>query len=374
MNMNLGEKLKILRKGHDLTQEQLAERLGISSQAVSKWETNSSYPDISILPVLANFYGVTTDELLGVDISKNKEKIEAYTNEMFDLYRDWKLKEMVDVARKACAEFPGDDELLYNLAWALGEAQNVIRTKTENLDEAILIAERILADSRDTGLRLRATSLLSYLYHWKGNDDKALDYAYELPALTQTSSYVIGRLGLKKGEENIKYARSLIESYFRAIVENIKILCDFDTPSEKTNISTEMRVEMLRDMMRIQESVFGKDLLFENFSAMQICYTIASLYLIIDKTNEALDYLKKAFEYACKYEDYDEKSQYSSALMFGEKPYEKNMYSQGAYQDLLSELTDENSSKKYGVLKNSYQYKTIINQLEKRVRNNNSGS
>lgn len=369
MNVNLGERLKILRKDHDLTQEQLAERLGISSQAVSKWETNSSYPDISMLPVLANFYDVTTDELLGVDIMKNKEKIDAYVNEMFNLYRSWKLKEMVDVARKACAEFPGDDELLYNLAWALGEAQNVIRTKAEGLDEAILIAERILTDSRDTSLRLRATSLLSYLYHWKDDDDKALEYAYKLPALTQTSSYVIGRLGLKKGEEKINYARNQIESHFRSITENIKILCDFENPSETTDISTESRIEMLKNMMRIQTAVFGENLLFENFSAMQSCYTIASLYHIIDKTNEALDYLKKAFDYACKYEDYDEKSCYSSSLMFGEKPYEKFMYSQGAYQDLLNELTDENSSKKYGALKNNYQYKSIIDQLEKRSRN-----
>lgn len=63
MYINLGEKLKSLRKGHDLTQEQLAELLGISSQAVSKWETNASLPDISMLPVIANFYGVTTKEL-----------------------------------------------------------------------------------------------------------------------------------------------------------------------------------------------------------------------------------------------------------------------------------------------------------------------
>lgn len=367
MYVNLGDKLKTLRKGSDLTQEQLAERLGISSQAVSKWETNSSYPDISMLPVIANFYGVTTDELLGVDITKSKEKIEAYINKMFELYGDWKLKEMVDVARKACAEFPGDDELQYNLAWALGQAQNVIRTKTENLDEAILIAERILNNSRDTSMRLRTTSLLSYLHHWKGDDDKALEYAYELPGLSQTANYLIGRLGLKKGEEKIKYARNQIGSYYRVMSENIRILCDFDAPTEVSDISAEDRIGVIKSMMQIQTAVFGQDLLFENFSAMQCCYTIAALYLTEDKTDEALDYLEKAFGYAEKFECYDEKSCYSSALMSGEKTCERSVYSQGAYQDLLCEFTDEDSAKKYVILKNRKRFKTIINLINKRV-------
>ena len=68
----LGIKIKVLRKRMNITQEDLAERLGVSFQAVSKWETNAAYPDISMFPVLANFFNVTTDELLGVDLSKKK--------------------------------------------------------------------------------------------------------------------------------------------------------------------------------------------------------------------------------------------------------------------------------------------------------------
>ena len=78
-----------------------------------------------------------------------------------------------------------------------------------------------------------------------------------------------------------------------------------------------------------------------------------------------MDYIEKAFEYARKYEYYDEKSSYSSELMSGEKPYEHSMYSQGAYQDLLNELTDEDSAKKYGKLKNRKRFKTIIDMIKK---------
>ena len=61
--MKIGEKIKKLRKKHDITQEQLSEQLGISFQAVSKWENNIALPDIMLIPVLAVFFGVTTDYL-----------------------------------------------------------------------------------------------------------------------------------------------------------------------------------------------------------------------------------------------------------------------------------------------------------------------
>jgi transcriptional regulator with XRE-family HTH domain len=61
--MNLGEIIKKLRMQKDMTQEQLAEYLNISSQAISKWETNVSLPDITLVPVLANIFDVSADVL-----------------------------------------------------------------------------------------------------------------------------------------------------------------------------------------------------------------------------------------------------------------------------------------------------------------------
>ena len=63
--MTLGKRIMQLRKRLGLTQEQLAERVGVSAQAVSKWENDLSCPDISLLPVLAEIFGITVDELLG---------------------------------------------------------------------------------------------------------------------------------------------------------------------------------------------------------------------------------------------------------------------------------------------------------------------
>lgn len=64
MNETIGSRISKLRKGKNMTQEELASLMGVSSQAVSKWENDVSCPDISLLPQLAKVLGVTTDELL----------------------------------------------------------------------------------------------------------------------------------------------------------------------------------------------------------------------------------------------------------------------------------------------------------------------
>ena len=74
--MTVGSKIRLLRTNKQITQEQLAEVLNISGQAVSKWESDTSSPDISMLPILADYFGITIDELLGHRLNSltNKEK------------------------------------------------------------------------------------------------------------------------------------------------------------------------------------------------------------------------------------------------------------------------------------------------------------
>lgn len=64
MNINLAKNLKRLRKQREMTQENLADFIGVSFQAVSKWERGEGYPDITLLPVIANFFGVTLNSLV----------------------------------------------------------------------------------------------------------------------------------------------------------------------------------------------------------------------------------------------------------------------------------------------------------------------
>lgn len=77
--MNIGNNIVVLRKKKGITQEELANELGVSAQAVSKWENNSSCPDVSLLTKIADYFGVSVDALLRaqeediVDLAEEKE-------------------------------------------------------------------------------------------------------------------------------------------------------------------------------------------------------------------------------------------------------------------------------------------------------------
>ena len=86
----LGDRIKFHRKRLGMTQEQLAERMRVSAQAVSKWENNQSCPDISILPELAGVFGISVDELLGRGAAREAEIVEP--EEEHDSHYTWNWK------------------------------------------------------------------------------------------------------------------------------------------------------------------------------------------------------------------------------------------------------------------------------------------
>ena len=65
MTVQLGSKIRELRKRDSRTQENLADALGVTCQAVSRWEQNATFPDMNLIPAIANYFGVTIDEMFG---------------------------------------------------------------------------------------------------------------------------------------------------------------------------------------------------------------------------------------------------------------------------------------------------------------------
>ena len=82
--MTLGEKIKKLRVENNWTQEKFAEMMGVSAQAVSRWETDSSMPDISMLAPIAYTFNVSCDYLLGVDLNSKEKDIFRIRKEAFE--------------------------------------------------------------------------------------------------------------------------------------------------------------------------------------------------------------------------------------------------------------------------------------------------
>lgn len=106
MTIYFSENIKSLRKSRGITQESFANYLGVSFQAVSKWERNESYPDITLLPEIAEFFGVSVDELLGIDRAKKEAELTGliYNYDNFVNDDDKKHKAILDMIEK----YPND--------------------------------------------------------------------------------------------------------------------------------------------------------------------------------------------------------------------------------------------------------------------------
>lgn len=104
--LKIGEKIKELRKSQDVTQEKLADYLNISYQAVSKWENNLALPDLSLIPALCNFFGVTSDYLLGIKADENEEKINEYFEKSMNCSHTGEMEKGIEIIREALKHTP----------------------------------------------------------------------------------------------------------------------------------------------------------------------------------------------------------------------------------------------------------------------------
>ena len=107
MNLKIGAAIKDLRTRRGVTQEQLSVFLGVTPQAVSRWEAGNGYPDIELLPAIAGFFSVSTDALLGLDVNERearRREILLAIQEQSETGGD--SAETLQAARRYAAELP----------------------------------------------------------------------------------------------------------------------------------------------------------------------------------------------------------------------------------------------------------------------------
>ncbi len=210
MELMIGDKLKKLRRNRDLTQEEVATHLGISFQAISKWERGDGYPDITMLPTLANYFHVSVDDLIGMDEISSSNKLDEINQKWQENRALGKHKENVELMRNSLKTYPNNALLLIQLSASLERLDGNEKEKREHLKESIMIHEQILRYCDDSEVRGAALSNISDAYYRYGDYEKAVEYANKLPNLYKTRETALVRI-LKDNTEKNKIARSAIE-------------------------------------------------------------------------------------------------------------------------------------------------------------------
>ena len=164
--MNLSSNIKRLRREADLTQEQLADILGVSFQSVSKWERNDGMPDITLLPSIARFFNTTVDDLLNMDEERQKQESKALEEKLFAMAFSGKgnsFFEELALLREHVKKYPLDWERQMQLSWYIfsytypGESENEMRViKWETVE----ILQRVVDYCDNMNLKAKATDFL----------------------------------------------------------------------------------------------------------------------------------------------------------------------------------------------------------------------
>ena len=159
MKLGISENIRKLRREADMTQEKLAEFLCVSPQTVSKWERDETYPDIETLPIIANFFGVTVDELIGNDRSEREEKIERICKLSEETARVGKEEEALLISREGYRKYPYSYKMMVRYASDLLLYSNRENWEAEK-GEIKRIAELILDECSVDALRYSAIGFL----------------------------------------------------------------------------------------------------------------------------------------------------------------------------------------------------------------------
>ena len=314
MYVKIGEKIKALRKRDDITQEYLAEILGVTNQAVSKWESENSYPDIEYISPIANFFNVTIDYLFDHDTAEKQRKIEAYHEQyMKCMYEPLYYNKQIDIMRNALAEFPAEEALLLHLAqalygkwcsygsWTSGEGNGPDIEKHKSFDsweEAMKIMEKLLASSTDDAIRSKCRYYLSMIYGRTDEKEKLLAIIEKFDPVYYSKENILhftlfGEEGIKNNQQYLLSLLGLLGKIFYLLPE----------PKYKVS-NTEVYAEAYKILIDLWKLVFSGDEVIRN-NPIGNLYCSTAFYLKKSNPDAAVKALEQSFIYAKMYDEFD---------------------------------------------------------------------
>ena len=229
MAKTIGNIIRELRCSRNLTQEQLAENLNITAQAISKWENNIGMPDISQVVPIAHFFGVSTDVLFGIEEKMDLDEVQTLIDKATtqESYRD-----EYALLKAALRTYPGDVRLLSELLSCgeclLADGGTVNGAERNAIFEECERAGRlILSYSKDLSVLIEATEWLIKLYCEMGEVEKAAALSESLPSVIGfNKEAAFGSIyeNRKEYEKALKCYTDNVSQFQRQLIHSI-VLC-----------------------------------------------------------------------------------------------------------------------------------------------------
>ena len=351
--MSIGTTIKKLRREKAMTQEQLAELLGLSTNAVSQWECDKTAPDISHLPILANIFEVSADVLLEIDIAKSKKQaeIEKFLKEESALFNQGKTEERLQLCRAMQKKYPNDETVRYRLMWVLRNASD-----RENFDEIVSIGEQLLK-SENVNYRMGAISCLCFTHQRVGDKKAARQYADMMPQHTDLHLHVL------EGDELVTHC----QNYFWKVCDTMHLYMKYLLDCPEAKYTTEEKHSMWKTLYDMIGMIFiDKDFGFFDDRLARISFFMAAQSAKAGNFERALDELEMLIAHLEKLKNFSQIEHTSllvNKIKFGTDNITKHTeepLGHFYWRHLNRVLADV-----YAPVKDSARYTAIKEQLEK---------
>ena len=358
--MSIGTTIKRLRREKDITQEQLAEYLGITSRAISQWECGRTAPDISQLPAICHIFDVSSDVLLGIDVEKSNEEIKKYLTESAELGYQGKNAERTALLREANKKFPRDFKIMERLADSI--VCEYSRRGIKEYDEVFELCNRIIADCTDSDTRYKAIHTLALAYEYAGKREEMLKLAEEMPKAN--FSYENFMLYSWEGDADFEKRQSYISYLTYQLIASIFCACGHRHDDGKMIYSTEERIKLLKLQVDLLEIMFpDRDYQYFAQEGEMACSNIAIMLIRSGKLETAWEWIEKSADFAICMDTYDFDAPHTSPILRGYSSGGWIMEAEGnRSQSMLEWLTTDDET---AVLRSDTRYKTLVDRLKK---------
>ncbi len=333
MKETMGQIIRRLRKEQNLTQEELAEQLNISAQAVSKWENESSLPDISQVVPIANLFGVPTDVLFGMYGSDSSKEVEDRLTEIFRMMDNCKDGEEGPTALAILEKYRELMRLYPNNAGVLTSAMAFANTALDNNraelceltgengvrdleNEVVRWAGLVIKYSSSIEEILSAKHSLISVYLRQKNYDAALETLKDFPMYTwYLKSSVKARVLYHAGkhEEELNVLGWYVSELLREFMDQVYMIEDVYVEQEKYEEAL-FCCEALRDMTDAiyRGETYRPQLTYED----RFLFRTHALCLVkLGRKEEAVDVLKKCVDFIKSQEkDFNKKTDLNNPL------------------------------------------------------------
>ena len=328
MKIYLGENLKNLRKSMGITQESFANHLGVSFQAVSKWERNESYPDITILPEIADFFSVTLEDLLGVNREEKEKEIKKqlciYDNLPANKDERWNLISSLK------EKFPNDYRVLlrymsYHIHFEdKYECDSIVRS----------IYENIINNCTDDDVRICAKRHIVQHYMDMAKD-KESGITYEdiekvlssMPNMRDGKDFVACYLYNEYYPKHYDYCKEAIEEILELlnVAINNSFMWDYSVENSaiKEDNYIDYNINLLKEMNAIFNMFYDDNYGRQWQNVLDNYLNIGYFYSLKNDYDNSITYFKKTLKLANKLDSYEEvtviKSKYLNGIKFDKK-------------------------------------------------------